>query len=222
MTGIYKITSPTGKVYIGQSINIEKRFEHYKYVNSIKGQPKLYYSFKKYGYKNHIFEILEECQIKQLNEQEIYWGLYFNVINEGLNCKLGNQNSIISKETRLKMSKKVFQYDLQGNFIKEWSSISEISDTLKLSKGWLSHIIDHSTFTLKGYRFTSEKTKLIPITKNYKNKKIVFQYDRNNIFIQQWSSAKEAAEKLGLFTQNITSCCRNETKSAGGFIWKYL
>jgi predicted GIY-YIG superfamily endonuclease len=26
-TGIYKITSPSGKIYIGQSIDIEKRWE---------------------------------------------------------------------------------------------------------------------------------------------------------------------------------------------------
>jgi len=30
MIGIYKITSPSNKVYIGQSINIEKRFKSYK------------------------------------------------------------------------------------------------------------------------------------------------------------------------------------------------
>lgn len=32
--------------------------------------------------------------------------------------------------------KKVVQYDLQGNFIKEWKSIAEASKTLKLNKIW--------------------------------------------------------------------------------------
>ncbi len=30
MIGIYKITSPTGRIYIGQSTNMEKRFVSYK------------------------------------------------------------------------------------------------------------------------------------------------------------------------------------------------
>jgi predicted GIY-YIG superfamily endonuclease len=30
MIGIYKITSPTGKIYIGESSNIEKRIHTYK------------------------------------------------------------------------------------------------------------------------------------------------------------------------------------------------
>lgn len=45
--GIYKITSPSGKIYIGQSINIEKRWEKYqKYIENIKNQIKLYNSLK--------------------------------------------------------------------------------------------------------------------------------------------------------------------------------
>jgi len=223
MIGIYKITSPSGKIYIGQSINIEKRFKDYQYINSIKNQVKLYNSFKKYEIKNHKFEIVEECSIEQLNEREIYWGLYFNSIAEGLNHKLGNQNSIISEETKLKMSKKIYQYDLEGNFIREWNSISEPSLALKINKGWLSYIIDHPTYTSKGYRFTSGKeNKLPPITKNYNLKKPILQFDKNNNFIREWSSAKEAAIQLGIFIQGITASARNETKTAGGYIWRYL
>jgi predicted GIY-YIG superfamily endonuclease len=41
MIGIYKITSPTNKVYIGQSLDIEKRFVNYKGL-FCKQQTKLY------------------------------------------------------------------------------------------------------------------------------------------------------------------------------------
>ena len=58
MIGIYKITSPSGKIYVGQSWNIEKRFFRYKSL-ACKAQCKLYASFKKYGVKNHIFEYVE-------------------------------------------------------------------------------------------------------------------------------------------------------------------
>lgn len=61
MIGIYKITSPTKKVYIGQSVNIERRFLVYKKLNC-KKQPRLYDSFRKYGVDKHKFEILCECE----------------------------------------------------------------------------------------------------------------------------------------------------------------
>lgn len=71
--GIYKITSPSGKVYIGQTINVYKRWEYdYKPLNC-KGQPKLLNSLKKYGYEAHKFEVLEECKLKQLSKREVYY-----------------------------------------------------------------------------------------------------------------------------------------------------
>ena len=81
MIGIYKIINPKGKVYVGQTTNIKKREKTYSRLNC-KKQPKLYNSLKKYGYENHTFEINEECTLEQLNEREIYWGLYFDVLGK--------------------------------------------------------------------------------------------------------------------------------------------
>lgn len=85
MIGIYKITSPSGRVYIGQSININKRFNQYKTWN-ISKQKKLHNSFKKHGVENHVFEIVEECAIDLLNERERYWQEYYLSVEKGLNC----------------------------------------------------------------------------------------------------------------------------------------
>lgn len=71
MVGIYKITNPKGKIYIGQSIDIERRFKEYKGVYC-KNQRKLYYSLKKYGWENHKFEVIEECNEKNLIQRENY------------------------------------------------------------------------------------------------------------------------------------------------------
>ena len=107
--GIYKITSPTGKIYIGQSTNIDWRWEQYnKYPASFKGQRRLYNSITKHGVDNHIFEIVEECEVEQLDEREIYWGHHFNVLGEnGLTLKLGNGKQIVSQETKQKMSESI-------------------------------------------------------------------------------------------------------------------
>ena len=105
--GIYKYTSPSGKIYIGSSKNINKRITYYK-SESCKNQTKLYNSFKKYGYENHIFEIIEECKFEDLYLKERYYGELFNVLDDnGLNLilpKIGENKIGISEETRLKMS----------------------------------------------------------------------------------------------------------------------
>lgn len=59
MVVIYKIESPSGKVYIGQTWNYKKRMSGYKNI-SCKGQPKLYNSLLKYGVDNHSFTIIHE------------------------------------------------------------------------------------------------------------------------------------------------------------------
>lgn len=85
--GIYRIINPNNKSYIGQSIDIERRFKEYKMLKCDK-QPKIYNSLNKYGVCNHIFEILEICPLEKLNELEKYFKIYYNSINEGLNCEL--------------------------------------------------------------------------------------------------------------------------------------
>ena len=71
MIGIYKITSPTKKIYIGQSIDVNDRFTKYKRLNC-DNQTILIRSFRKYGVDSHKFEILEECLESELNDKERY------------------------------------------------------------------------------------------------------------------------------------------------------
>ena len=106
MSGIYKITNPKGKVYIGQSVNTKERLSHYKRLDC-KEQPKIYNSLIKYGVKNHIFQIICYCDISQLNELERYYQELYNVIEKGLNCRLtfsNDRSGRVSSETKNKMS----------------------------------------------------------------------------------------------------------------------
>lgn len=84
ITGIYSITSPTGRIYIGQSIDIERRWKEHKY-RSTNNTTKLYESFKKYGVEKHIFEIIEVCRKEDLNQRERYWQETLNAVSQGLN-----------------------------------------------------------------------------------------------------------------------------------------
>ena len=85
-TGIYKITNPNGKVYIGQSIDIDKRWNKYK-VKNCKPQIRLYNSLNKYKPENHVFEVIEKCLLEQLNEREIYWIEKLKCVENGLNIR---------------------------------------------------------------------------------------------------------------------------------------
>jgi group I intron endonuclease len=102
--GIYKITSPTNKIYIGQSIDIERRWKPYKYVGvGAKKQVLLYRSLLKHGSENHIFEIIEECEVEELNSREGYWQDFYDSVNNGLNCRrvqIGDKSGYDSPETK--------------------------------------------------------------------------------------------------------------------------
>jgi group I intron endonuclease len=99
MKGIYKISSPTNKIYIGQSINIERRFKEYKKLYCMP-QRKLYFSLKKYGIEKHIFEILEECTEDMLLKRETYWKNFYKVLEiPSLCCRIDGKGGKNSKET---------------------------------------------------------------------------------------------------------------------------
>ena len=106
--GIYKITSPNNKIYIGQSSNIENRIKGYKKDKTkYKKQIRLRNSFDKYGVENHIFEIIEECKFEDLNKRERYWQEYYDVLGKkGLNCRYIDtslKKSVLSEITKNKI-----------------------------------------------------------------------------------------------------------------------
>lgn len=84
MIGIYKITSPSGEIYVGQSVDIDKRISQHKSGNS--SNKKLTASIKKYGWENHKVEIIVECDPEELNSKESEWIKFYkenyNVFNE--------------------------------------------------------------------------------------------------------------------------------------------
>ena len=106
MIGIYKIISPSNRIYIGQSIKIEDRIKSYKNLKC-KEQPKLYKSLLKYGFENHKIEILIECNESKLNELERHYQEEYDSIENGLNCiytKTNDRSGKSSEETKLKIS----------------------------------------------------------------------------------------------------------------------
>jgi group I intron endonuclease len=103
---IYKITSPSNKIYIGSTNNYNKRFNSYKKLRC-KTQIKLYNSFLKHGIDSHKFEIIQECKREDRYKIEAYFGCIYNVISKvGLNLKLPKSDFYInvSEETKKKIT----------------------------------------------------------------------------------------------------------------------
>lgn len=108
-SGVYKITSPSGKIYIGEAINLKERCLFYLNPNRVKKQRAIYNSLIKYSVEKHIIEILEFCEVNKLLERERYWQEFYNSVNDGLNCYLTKTNEkkkILSEETKKIMSDK--------------------------------------------------------------------------------------------------------------------
>lgn len=106
--GIYLLTNKiNGKVYVGQSTDIEGRFKKYWGYGPDKNQTKLRRAFEKYGADAFTREILEVCEldVDVLNKAEVRWGLQLRAIRDGYNCQLGGRgNLIMGDDTRQKIS----------------------------------------------------------------------------------------------------------------------
>jgi hypothetical protein len=279
--GIYKWTSPTGRIYVGQSKNLKQRKEWYLAMGvENSSMTKLKRSFKKYGFENHIFEVIEYCSLEQLNDREIYWGLYYNTLKKGLNCKLGEQNCIFSESTKNKMSKakkgtkqteeqkqkrkistkKTWKKKMENGYKRSYYKQTEEAKQ-KISKFQKGKIVSEETRkkisdssigktkskkhkeniskSKKGKPIHSEESKqkirehgkTRDLTKMRKaaieaRSKSVLQYDSENNFIKEWTSANKAEyfynSKKG---DNIRQTIRYFEKTgiqrkAYGFIWK--
>ena len=96
MIGIYKITNNiNNKCYIGQSIHIEHRWEEHKskYNWERENTKPLYLAFQKYGLENFTFEVIEECEVEQLNIKEQYWINFYNSYEDGYNLTTGGETN---------------------------------------------------------------------------------------------------------------------------------
>lgn len=99
MIGIYIFTNKiNGKQYIGQSINIEdrKKQHFYRYKNNKDSgyNSAIHSAFRKYGWENFSFEILEQCSLEDLDEKEKYWISKKNtLVPNGYNILKGGQKN---------------------------------------------------------------------------------------------------------------------------------
>lgn len=233
--GIYKIENLINhKKYIGQSIEIERRWLNHKFLGKNQrdydGCYYIHSALRKYGIENFDFSIIELCDANELDEKEKYWINYYNSCvgkenSWGYNLTEGGDGS----GEYLKLL--IDQYDLNGNFIQTIGSISEAEKLGYASDGNIVNCLKGRTPSAGGYqwRYHGEEAPgplVYKVADNHNwssSKKMIDQFTKDNQYITTFNSAHDAARSLegNKNSGHISECCLGKRKTAYGYIWKY-
>ena len=223
---IYKYTSPSGGVYIGQTKhNIETRSQKSgvayltKKKNGKFSQPGIANAIIKYGWKNFKKEILfEGLTQKEADEKEremiAYYrrkGTCYNICNGGSNQLDG------ARDVKIK------QYNLNGEFIKEFNSILEATTELNLDRLAEANICAcclGRKYRAYGYiwRYADSNLEVNPL-KRYRER--ICQFTKDWVYVASYKNIADAHRETLIGSTSIGNVLNGWSKSAGGYYWKF-
>lgn len=126
----------------------------------------------------------------------------------------------------VEFSKSIIQFDLEGNFIKEWHSITKAGESLNINKSDISKCCrsklnkaGNFQWCFKGNESTINK--YIRLNIPHPNSKSIIQYDLEGNIIKEWNSITEAGYNLNIKVNGIRKCCKGERNTSHGFKWQY-
>lgn len=219
---IYKIVNPKGAIYIGQTTRLNARMEVYR-NKRCKSQQKLYNSLNKYGWDNHIVEILYTGDTNKhlLNALEIYYIEYYQsyLTKNGLNLTPGrNGGGKTGNRKGIKHTKEAIEKNRASHLGKKATKTTKekMSKSQKGKSRMVNPLIKEDL-----RKRQSETTTRIRNSEEYNNKynKSILQYDLNNIFIKETNCYYLKKENFSI--PAIRRCCRGLSKTSQGYIWKY-
>lgn len=212
MAYIYQITNDiNGKIYIGKTEeSIEKRWrEHCKDYKKerCKNRP-LYRAMNKYGIEHFHIEQIEETD--NASEREIYWIEQKQSFKKGYNATKGGDG------------RRYLDYDLIYSTYEVLQNATEVAKKLNIS-------VD-SVYTVIHQRGGIIKTAQEIIRE--KGSKAIKMFNKQNEYIQSFSSLTEAAQFLkdNQYTNStdlrgvavhIRQCANKQRKTAYNFIWEW-
>jgi len=171
-------------------------------------------------HKSIVFEIWEAWNKRNKDETIVIIANKFKLSSVTIRnyLKNGNKFGKCKYDSEKEMNKEVFQYSLEGAFIKRWKSMSNVGRNLNISASNISLCCKKLGRISHGSQWSCKKyDSLPPIIRSKK----VYQYSLDNIFIKEWISAKIAGEDLNVNITSIHACCNNKRKTCGGYIWKH-
>ena len=184
---IYKYTSPSGKVYIGQTVDEKKRRNDFLNVGKAYAGDKINKAREKYGpenFKYEIISIISATSIEELSDLldfgEQYYIEKYDSCKSGYNLLKGGSSirdwkktqeqvekqriSLLNyyKENDSSSNKAVLQYTLEGDFIKEWKSASEADRELGYKVGNVSKICLGKGYSAMGFMWRYKESEDFP------------------------------------------------------------
>jgi NUMOD1 domain len=120
-------------------------------------------------------------------------------------------------------AKTVYQYDLEGNYIREYSGVSEAAKDVGIRIQPIYNAIDGKRAKYSaGYIWRSFKKEKIKVDLSDKNRgKEIHQYDLEGNYIRSFISITEAGKILGTTSGNLTCAIDGKkSKTAKRFYWR--
>lgn len=119
----------------------------------------------------------------------------------------------------------IVQLTPNGDFIKVWDSIGEISKETGLSVGNISSVCSRKRCTTGGYVFMYYREYyddgFMPKFNNQDRSKRVLQFSEEGEFLREFSSLKEASEETGSCMSSISNICNGKRKLCNGYVWRF-
>lgn len=214
ISGIYKIENLiNGKKYIGQSIDIQRRFDEHK---RDKDNCRIHQALRKYGINNFSFEIVEECPIILLDEREKYWIKYYDSFNNGYNATTGGNQDILPAIQACK--KRVYQYDFNLQLVHIYDGVREAGRQTGINPSSIGECCRHILGQAGNYIFCYEGD--TPVRPKLHKRKVI-QYTLNDKPIQKFNSIKEASIATNTNRTAISMVCKGKRLTTNGFKWRY-
>lgn len=212
---IYKIYNDINdKLYIGQTIQPLIRRWQSHCSDSKNTDTHLYRAMRLYGLEHFMIEPIEkDIPNGQLNEREQYWISYYDSFHNGYNSTIGGDCGNFEMTP-------VYQYDLDGKFIAEYSSSNDAErqtgilhqNILKTCKGVLRQT--------GNFLWNFEKFDALEIRPSKKEKQVA-QYDANHNLLCIWDRVKDAAASIGVEPTHISRAIRRGYK-CHNFYWEHI
>lgn len=219
---VYKHTSPSGKVYIGQTKNIKDRWK----ASAYKHCTFFYNAINKYGWENITHEILKDnLTLDEANHWEWYYIEYYSSTdkNYGYNIHSGGENKDFKQKTdKFKARyKEVYQYTLEGIFVKKWDNITAAAKFIGHSR--TGHIIScckKQRQTAGGYQWSYELEKMPCLKKIQNTPTQVIQKTKTGEIVKIHPSIHEAARAVNGLASGVAGALDKSGRTYYGYIWE--
>lgn len=213
---VYKHTCPNGKVYIGLSKDVKKRWG--QYGEQYKECKKFHNAIMKYGWINIKHEILKSNLAKEdagIFENEMIQKYKSTNPKYGYNMTSGGFGCPNHSGYR-----RVEVYDLNGNYINKFNTIKEASDFTGVGAACISHICNKNKGHVSGknmiFIFEGDTLELDRIgTKNCIH---IYKLDENKNIIKEYISLKKAAQDVKCDPSSISKAITRGS-SILGYFW---